>query len=83
LILQDQFDLQGELVKINKSLNTSVGRRLGDFKTKLHIKYKAIVKEKGKDYARSHPLSSCTLEQWIGLIDGNWSNEDWLVIVKP
>jgi hypothetical protein len=73
--LQDQFDLQGEPVKINKFLNASVGRRLGDFKTKLHI----IVKEKEKDYARSHPPSNCTL----GVIDGNRSNEDWLVIVKP
>jgi hypothetical protein len=83
LILQNQFDLQCEPVKINKSLNTSAGRRLGDFKTKLHIKYKEIVKEKEKDYARSHPPFSCKLEQWIGLIDENWSNEDWLVIVKP
>jgi hypothetical protein len=74
--LQDQFDLQGEPAKINKSLNTSARRKLGDFKTKLYIKYKTIVKEKGKDYARSHPPSNCTLEQWIGLIDENWSNED-------
>ena len=75
MILQDQFDLQGEPVKINKSLNASAGRRLGDFQTKLHI----IVKKKGKDYARSHPPSNCTL----GVIDGYWSSEDWLVIVKP
>uniref|UniRef100_A0A2N9GCW6 Transposase-associated domain-containing protein n=1 Tax=Fagus sylvatica TaxID=28930 RepID=A0A2N9GCW6_FAGSY len=76
--IEDQFDLQGEAEKINKSLNTSAGRRLGDFKTKLRIKYKAIVKEKGKDYARSHPPSICSPEQWIGLIDGIWSDEDWL-----
>uniref|UniRef100_A0A2N9IMH0 DUF4218 domain-containing protein n=1 Tax=Fagus sylvatica TaxID=28930 RepID=A0A2N9IMH0_FAGSY len=61
--IEDQFDLQGEPGKINKSLNTSARRKLGDFKTKLYIKYKTIVKEKGKDYARSHPPSNCTLEQ--------------------
>ena len=31
-------------------------------------------------YARNHPPKNVTREKWIELIDGKWSDEDWLVI---
>ena len=31
-------------------------------------------------YARNYPPKNATREKWIELIDGKWSNENWLVI---
>ena len=38
------------------------------------------MKDEGSTYARNHPPKNVTREKWIELIDGKWSDEDWLVI---
>ena len=78
-ILQDQFELQGDSNLIMKILNTKCGRLLSCSSNKLHQAYKKLVQSHGADYARSHPQKNATLEQWTGLIDGKWTNEEWLV----
>ena len=78
--MQDQFDLQGESVLVNKSLNTKCGRLLSNHNSRLFAQYKKLVKDKESTYARNHPPKNATQEKWIELIDGKWSDEDWLVI---
>ena len=78
--MQDQFDIQGESLLVNKSLNTKCGRLLSSHYNKLFAKYKKLVKDEGSTYARNHPPKNVTREKWIELIDGKWSNENWLVI---
>ena len=78
--MQDQFDIQGESVLVNKSLNTKCGRLLSSYNNRLFAKYKKLVKDEGSRYARNHPPKNVTQEKWIELIDGKWSDEDWLVI---
>ena len=78
--MQDQFDIQGESVLVNKSLNTKCGRLLSSHYNRLFTKYKKLVKDEGSMYARNHPPKNVTREKWIELIDGKWSDEDWLVI---
>ena len=41
---------------------------------------KKLVKDEGSTYARNHPPKNVTREKWIELIDGKWSDENWLVI---
>ena len=38
------------------------------------------MKDEGSMYARNRPPKNVTREKWIELIDGKWSDEDWLVI---
>ena len=38
------------------------------------------MKDEGSTYARNHPPKNVTGEKWIELIDGKWSDKDWLVI---
>ncbi|KAI8551685.1 hypothetical protein RHMOL_Rhmol06G0205300 [Rhododendron molle] len=43
-------------------------------------KYKKLKTTKGVEYARSHPPSGVSHEQWIGLIDKKWSDTKfWLL----
>ena len=44
-----------------------------------HKTYKKLIQSHGADYAKSHPPKNATLEQWIGLVDGKWTNKDWLI----
>ena len=46
---------------------------------KLHQAYKKFKQSHRADYARSHPQMNATIKQWTELIDGIWTNEDWLV----
>ena len=78
--MQDQFDIQAESVLVNKSLNTKCGRLLSNHYNRLFTKYKKLVKDEGSMYARNHPPKNVTREKWIELIDGKWSDENWLVI---
>ena len=78
--MQDQFDIQGESVLVNKSLNTKCGRLLSSHYNRLFAKYKKLMKDEGGMYARNRPPKNVTREKWIELIDGKWSDEDWLVI---
>ena len=78
-ILQDQFELQGDFNLITKTLNTKCGRLLSSSSHKLHQAYKKLVQSHSADYAKSHQPKNAKLELWIELIDGRWTNEDWLV----
>ena len=78
--MQDQFDIQGESILVNKSLNTKCGRLLSSHYNRLFTKYKKLVKDEGSMYARTHPPKNVTREKWIELMDRKWSDEDWLVI---
>ena len=78
-ILQDQFELEGDSNLVTKTLNTKCGRLLSSNSYKLHQAYKKLKQSHGADYARSHPQMNATLKQWTELIDGRWTNEDWLV----
>ena len=62
-----------------KTLNTKCGRLLSYKSNKLYQAYKKLEQAHGADYARSHPQKNATLEQWTKLIDGRWTNEEWLV----
>ncbi|KAF3948217.1 hypothetical protein CMV_025761 [Castanea mollissima] len=76
--IADQFELHGDSNLVTKALNTKCGRLLSCNSNKLHQTYKKLVESHGADYARSHPPKNATLEQWTGLIDGKWTNKDWL-----
>ena len=78
-ILQDQFKLQGDSNLVTKTLNTKCGRLLSSSFNKLHQACKKLVQSHGADYARSHLPKNATLKLWIELINGRWTNEDWLV----
>ena len=65
---------------MNKSLDIRCGRLLSSHYNKLFAKFKKLVKDEGNTYARNHPPKNFTREKWIELIDGKWSDEDWLVI---
>ena len=56
------------------------GRLLSSHCNKLFAKCKKLVKDEGSMYARNHPPKNVTWEKWTKLIDGKWSDEDWLVI---
>ncbi|KAK9996202.1 hypothetical protein SO802_020888 [Lithocarpus litseifolius] len=76
--IADQFELQGDFNLVTKTLNKKCGRLLSSNSNKLHQAYKKLVQSHSADYARSHPPKNATLEQWTELIDGRWTNEDWL-----
>ena len=78
-ILQDQFKLQGDSNLVTKTSNTKCGRLLSSSFNKLHQACKKLVQSHGANYARSHPSKNATLKLWIELINGRWTNEDWLV----
>ena len=78
-ILQDRFELEGDSNLVTKTLNTKYGRLLTSNSNKLHQAYKNLEQSRDADYARSHPQMNATLEQWTELIEGRWTNEDWLV----
>ena len=78
-ILQDQFELQRDSNLVMKTLNTKCGRLLSSSSHKLHQAYKKLIQSHGANYARSHPPKNDKLELWTELIDGRWTNEDWLV----
>ena len=65
---------------MNKSLNTKCSKLLSSYHNRLFAKYKKLVKDEGSRYARNHLPKNVTREKWIELIDGKWSDEDWLVI---
>ena len=78
-ILQDQFELEGESNLVNKTINTKCGRLLSCSSNKLYQIYKKLVQSHGADYAKNHPPKNATLKQWTELIEGRWTNKDWLV----
>ena len=78
-ILQDQFELQRDSNLVMKTLNTKCGRLLSSSSHKLHQAYKKLIQSHGANYAKSHPPKNATLKQWTGLIEGKWTNKDWLV----
>ena len=78
-ILQDQFELEGDSNLVTKTLNIECGKLLSSNSYKLHQAYKKLKQSHDADYARSHPQMNATLKQWTELINGRWTNEDWLV----
>ena len=78
-ILQDLFELEGDSNLVMKTLNTKCGRLLSFNSYKLHQAYKKLKQSHGANYARSHPQMNAILKLWTELIDGRWTNEDWLV----
>uniref|UniRef100_A0A7N2LV31 Transposase n=1 Tax=Quercus lobata TaxID=97700 RepID=A0A7N2LV31_QUELO len=76
--IADQFELEGDSNLVTKTINTKCGRLLSSGSNKLYQTYKKLVQSHGADYAKSHPPKNATLEQWIGLIEGRWTNKDWL-----
>ena len=78
-ILQDHFELERDSNLVTKTLNTKCGRLLSSSSQKLHQAYKKLIQSHGADYARSHPPKNAKLELWTELINGRWTNEEWLV----
>ncbi|KAG5532170.1 hypothetical protein RHGRI_026704 [Rhododendron griersonianum] len=72
--IKDRFYLEGDPIDIDKAVARQFGRRLSDYTHTLYRKYKKLKSTKGVEYARSHPPSGVTHEQWIGLIDKKWSD---------
>ena len=64
---------------VTKKINTKYEKLLSSGSNKLYQTYKKLVQSHGADYAKSHPPKNATLKQWTELIDGRWTNEDWLV----
>ncbi|XP_028066473.1 uncharacterized protein LOC114269367 [Camellia sinensis] len=77
--LEDQFDLQGNPSDVARTLNTQFGRRLSSFTYRLHKHYKQLKDARGEEYARSHPPTSVTLNQWASLIDKKWNSKEFMV----
>ena len=75
----DQFELEGDSNLVKKTINTKCGRLLSNGSNKLYQTYKKLVESHDADYAKSHPPKNATLAQWTGLIEGKWTNKDWLV----
>ena len=78
-LLQDHFDLQGDVIDVDKTVAAHCGRRLSDFTHKLFKRFKAMKAAKGEEYARNHPPPQINLEKWARLIDNKWKNEKFLV----
>ncbi|XP_028101552.1 uncharacterized protein LOC114300872 [Camellia sinensis] len=76
--LEDQFDLQGNPSDVARTLNTQFGRRLSSFTYRLHKQYKQLKDARGEEYARSHPPTSVTLNQWTSLIDKKWNSKEFM-----
>ena len=78
-ILQDQFELEGDSNLVTKTINTKYGRLLSSGSNKLYQTYKKLVQSHDANYAKSHPPKNATELQQTGLIEGKWTNKDWLV----
>ncbi|XP_028090750.1 uncharacterized protein LOC114290932 [Camellia sinensis] len=76
--IEDQFDLQGNPSDVARTLNTQFGRRLSSFTYRLHKQYKQLKDARGEEYARSHPPTSVTLNQWTSLIDKKWNSKEFM-----
>ncbi|KAG5551392.1 hypothetical protein RHGRI_009719 [Rhododendron griersonianum] len=72
--IKDRFNLEGDPIDVEKAVARQFGRRLSDYTHDLYKKYKKLKSTKGVEYARSHPPSGVTHEQWMGLIDKKWSD---------
>ncbi|KAL7207867.1 hypothetical protein ACSBR1_029757 [Camellia fascicularis] len=75
---EDQFDLQGNLSDVTRTLNTQFGRQLSTFTYRLHKQYKQLKDARGEEYVRSHPPASVTLNQWTSLIDKKWNSKEFM-----
>ena len=76
---QDQFDLQGDPVDVERVVSKQFGRRLSDYTNRLYKDYQKLVNSKGKEYAREHPPKRIDEDKWIALIDKKWTNDNFLV----
>ncbi|XP_028076940.1 uncharacterized protein LOC114278989 [Camellia sinensis] len=77
--LNDQFDLQGDPVDIEKAMNTKFGRRLSNHTYRLHKQFMELKEAKGEKYARNHPPKNVDPTKWIDLIDKKWNTKEFLV----
>uniref|UniRef100_A0A2N9JAY4 Transposase Tnp1/En/Spm-like domain-containing protein n=3 Tax=Fagus sylvatica TaxID=28930 RepID=A0A2N9JAY4_FAGSY len=75
--VEDKFDLQGDSVDVNKSLNTKFANSLRQHVYRLHTKYKKAKLTHGDEYVRNHPPENVTAENWIELIDKKWTDSDF------
>uniref|UniRef100_A0A2N9EGZ8 Transposase Tnp1/En/Spm-like domain-containing protein n=1 Tax=Fagus sylvatica TaxID=28930 RepID=A0A2N9EGZ8_FAGSY len=75
--VKDKFDLQGDSVDVNKSLNTKFANSLRQHVYRLHTKYKKAKLTHGDEYVRNHPPENVTTENWIELIDKKWTDSDF------
>ncbi|CAL5382264.1 unnamed protein product [Camellia sinensis] len=76
--LNDQFDLQGDPVDIEKAMNTKFGRRLSNHTYRLHKQFMELKEAKGEEYARNHPPKNVDPTKWIDLIDKKWNTKEFL-----
>ena len=65
--MQDQFDLQGDPVDIEKAMNIKFGRRLSNHTYRLHKQFMEL--KEAKEEERNHPLKDVDPTKWIDLID--------------
>uniref|UniRef100_A0A2N9J2Y5 Uncharacterized protein n=1 Tax=Fagus sylvatica TaxID=28930 RepID=A0A2N9J2Y5_FAGSY len=68
ILVFDKFDLQGDSVDVNKSLNTKFANSLRQHVYRLHTKYKKAKLTHGDEYVRNHPPENVTAENWIELM---------------
>ncbi|KAI8550201.1 hypothetical protein RHMOL_Rhmol06G0086700 [Rhododendron molle] len=80
--IKDRFNLEGDPIDIEKAVARQFGRRLSDYTHSLYRQYKKLKSTKAVEYARSHPPSGITHEQWIGLIDKKWSDTKFQMQTK-
>ncbi|KAL0005144.1 hypothetical protein SO802_012705 [Lithocarpus litseifolius] len=67
------------LVCIAAEYDAPVGKNACKLVNQIGVQvYKKLVQSHGVDYARSHLPKNAKLELWTELIDGRWTNEDWL-----
>ena len=83
-LFQDRFNLVGQGRVVNKMTKSILGKARSNFTHQLHKIYKTLVAkggpEHGPEYARNNPpLDVCKLPQWISVIDGKFTNSEWLV----
>ncbi|KAI8572068.1 hypothetical protein RHMOL_Rhmol01G0169900 [Rhododendron molle] len=80
--IKDRFNLEGDPIDIEKAVARQFGCRLSDYTHTLYRRYKKLKSTKGVEYARSHPPSGVTHEQWIGLIDKKWSDTKFQLVQR-
>ncbi|XXG46907.1 hypothetical protein AAC387_Pa02g1636 [Persea americana] len=76
--LNNQFDLEGDPIDIEKAMNTKFGRRLSNHTYKLHKQFRELKDAKGEEYARNHPPKDVGPTKWIDLIDKKWNTTKFL-----
>ncbi|XXG48346.1 hypothetical protein AAC387_Pa02g2823 [Persea americana] len=76
--LNDQFDLEGDPIDIEKAMSTKFGRRLSNHTYKLHKQFRELKDAKGEEYARNHPPKDVGPTKWIDLIDKKWNTTKFL-----